>query len=345
MKKMNKKLPAMALALALILLAGCGGAEFENYTSLSPKPKAPEPVAAETDVLPDVGFEIDTVWYSAGFGEDGRAVLFLGEPGEETIDAALFIAQHCYDDGNYRMLTLDNTTTAVRNGDGWRFDYWGVSVLLTADGDMLSASYEIDESIPEPLTSEEFWIDENGNAVRRWTRYADFTFLSYYPSGFMPVQKSEAGLVWCSMPMFICEIESPLPRIGYIADITAILGDENLEIEGDYFRIDNEDISVSGFISADGRRYNDLSLSSSDPEFAPKIRGITIGCSFLDAVLRFPMYPERFYTSNMRYGCYMHGDDLSYIVGNGMTLCNGYYMNIRADKNGIVDYISVFPIT
>ena len=228
--------------------------------------------------------------------------------------------------------------------DGWRFDYWGVSVLLTPDGDMLSASYEIDESIPEPLTSEEFWIDENGNAVRRWTRYADFTYLSYYPSGFMPVQKSEAGLVWCSMPMFICEIESPLPRSGYIADITAILGDENFEIEGDYFRIDNGDISVSGF-SSDGSRYNDLSLSSSDPEFAPKIRGITIGCSFMDAVLRFPIYPERFYPSNMRYGYYMHGDDLSYIVGNGMTLCNGYYMNIRADKNGIVDYISVFPIT
>ena len=65
----------------------------------------------------------------------------------------------------------------------------------------------------------------------------------------------------------------------------------------------------------------------------------------MDAVLRFPIYPERFYPSNMRYGYYMHGDDLSYIVGNGMTLCNGYYMNIRADKNGIVDYISVFPIT
>ena len=334
---MLKKL-AFSLALLLILTA-CGGAAASPSATPSP-----EPVAAGMDVLPDVGFEVDTVWYSAGFGEDGRAVLFLGEPGEETMDAALFIAQHCYDDGNYRMQALNKTATAQRDGDGWRFGYWGVSVLLTPDGDMLSASYEIDESIPDPLTSEKFWIDENGNAVRRWTRYADYTYLSYYPSGFMPVQDSEIGLVWCSMPMFSCEIESPLPRSGYIDDVTAILGDENFEIEGDYFRIDNGDISVSGF-SSDGSRYNDLSLSSSDPEFAPKIRGITIGCSFMDAVLRFPIYPERFYPSNMRYGYYMHGDDLSYIVGNGMLLCNGYYMNISADENGIVDYISVFPIT
>ena len=402
MKKMNKKLPAMALALALTLLAGCGGnaaaatpvttPEVSAEESLTPAPTpaatpaptptptpkpTPEPtpnpdriyrdeddpvvpVAAGPVELPDVGFEVASMWYSGGFGDGGRAFLFLGEPQGETMEVALYMCQYYYEMSAGRLLrhfeTWSERCTASPDGDGWRFELDGFSVYVEVNGAELTVLYANPDGDPNLMSD-----TSNGptrHDVYNWGS-EDFSVEFIYPDRFGYVSPETAPLVWCAMPMFGEEIVRPLPERGYIADLTAKFGEENLEIDelNGQFSIDNGITRVYGYLSEiDSSKYYELSVTTIDPAYAPKLRGITIGCSYLDILSRFTANPPPDLSSTHIYGGsdmvdssgaihvdsslpygYANAEEISFFDG-GSGFCICFYL----DENGLVESTRCF---
>ncbi len=312
------------------------------------------PVAAGPVELPDVGFEAASMWYADGFGDGGRAFLFLGEPQGETMDVALYMCQYYYEMSAGRELrhfeTWSERCTASPDGDGWRFELDGFSVYVEPNGADLTIYYSNPEGDPNLMP-------ETPNGPTRVCRFewfnADFTDEFIYPDRFGYVSPETAPTVWRAMPMFGEEIERPIPESGYIADLTAMFGEENLEIDelNGWFSIDNGITRVYGYLSEiDSSKYYELSVTTIDPEYAPKLRGITIGCSYLDVISRFvPDIPD-----SSEYRWYMYGapdmisshgdvefynDEYEVLIHDGYT---GATMVYYIDENGLVDCVRCF---
>ena len=395
MKKMNKKLPAMALALALILLAGCGGnsatatplttpaVSAEESLTPAPTPAAtpaptptptpkptPEPtpnpdriyrdeddpvvpVAAGPVELPDVGFEAASMWYADGFGDGGRAFLFLGEPQGETMDVALYMCQYYYEPiDSYEMRhfeTWSERCTASQDGDGWRFELDGFSVYVEINGADLTIYYSNPDGDPE-------LIPDTPNGPTRHDVYnwgsEDFSVEFIYPDRFGYVSPETSALVWCAMPMFGEEIEYAIPMIGLFDDLTARFGEENLTPD-DYFdyRLEFENTSLAVYTHGDGEeRYTIACMQTDDPRYAPTVRGITIGFSYIDALSRFTANPTLNRSETVIYG----GSDMvdSYglisFYSNELSFGDGhtgerieYYFN----EEGLITSVAYFSVS
>ena len=400
---MKRSILSALLALALILLAGCGGnaatatpvttpeASAEESLTPTPTPAAtpaptptptpiptPEstpnpdriyrdeddpvvPVAAGPVELPDVGFEAASMWYASGFGDGGRAFLFLGEPQGETMDVALYMCQYYYEPiDSYEMRhfeTWSERCTASPDGDGWRFELDGFSVYVEPNGADLTIYYSNPEGGPNLMP-------ETPNGPTRVCRFewfnADFTDEFIYPDRFGYVSPETAPLVWCAMPMFDEEIEYAISESGALADLIAEFGEENININeyGD-IRIDVPGTHVYAYFSEDDSGqalYSQLVINTTDPKYALTLRGITIGCSYLDILSRFTANPPPNLSSTHIYGGsdmvdssgaihvdsslpygYANAEEISFFDG-GSGFCICFYL----DENGLVESTRCF---
>ena len=335
------KKSALLLAL-LLLLTACG--EAAASPSVEPSPEA-EPVAAGMDVLPDVGFEIASMWYSGGFGDGGRAVLFLGDPENDSLSAALFVCQYYYEpmgSGYYYtcMHTDSPTLSAARNGDGWRFELDGFSVYFEPDDELIYLEYSNPAGNPELLTGEQ---------PARLYSPGDYTVELEYPLSFAYVPNQFTQQIWCAMPMFKQEIDAKIPVSGLISDLRAEFGEDSvvLDEQSDTFAIDLDDTQLYGYYSADGEKYYELSIITSNPRYAPAVRGVTIGTP-LEAVLsRFMFEPRVFSNTNslLLYGEYDSHADFGILrpdENRVMYCCGSHCVQFNFDENSVVESVRYF---
>ena len=392
---MKRSILSVLLALALIVLAGCGGnaaaptpvttPEVSAEESLTPAPTpaatpastptptpkpTPEPtpnpdriyrdednpvvpVAAGPVELPDVGFEAASMWYADGFGDGGRAFLFLGEPQEETMDIALYMCQYYYEMSAGRLLrhfeTWSERCTASQDGDGWRFELDGFSVYVETDVAELTIYYS------NPDGDLNLMPDTPSGPTRvrtfNWGG-GEFTAELFYPDRFGYVSPETSVLVWYAMPMFDEEIEYAIPMTGIFDDLTARFGEENLT-PNDYFdyRLEFENISLAVYTHGDSEeRYTIACMQTDDPRYAPTVRGITIGCSYIDALARFTANPTLNRSETVIYG----GSDMvdSYglisFYSNELSFGDGhtgerieYYFN----EEGLITSVAYFSVS
>ena len=353
---MKRSILSILLALALILLAACGEAAAtpEPVESVSPEhEEIIEPVAAGPVELPDVGFEVASMWYASGFGDGGRAFLFLGEPQGETMDVALYMCQYYYEMSAGRELrhfeTWSERCTASPDGDGWRFELDGFSVYVETDGAELTVLYSNPDGDPNLMSD-----TPNGPTRVRTFNWGggEFTAELFYPDCFGYVSPETAPLVWCAMPMFGEEIEYAIPMTGIFDDLTARFGEENLTPD-DYFdyRLEFENTSLAVYTHGDGEeRYTIACMQTDDPRYAPTVRGITIGCSYIDALSRFTANPTLNRSETVIYG----GSDMvdSYglisFYSNELSFGDGhtgerieYYFN----EEGLITSVAYFSVS
>ena len=400
---MKRSILSALLALALILLAGCGGnaavptpvttPETSAVESPAPAPTpaatpaptptptpipTPEstpnpdriyrdeddpvvPVAAGPVELPDVGFEAASMWYASGFGDGGRAFLFLGEPQGETMEVALYMCQYYYEPmDSYEMChfeTWSERCTASPDGDGWRFELDGFSVYVEPDVAELTIYYSNPDGDPNLMPD-----TPNGPTRVRTFNWGggDFTAELFYPDRFGYVSPETSALVWCAMPMFGEEIEYAIPESGALADLIAEFGEENININeyGD-IRIDVPGTHVYAYFSEDDSGqalYSQLVINTTDPKYALTLRGITIGCSYLDILSRFTANPPPDLSSTHIYGGsdmvdssgaihvdsslpygYANAEEISFFDG-GKGFCICFYL----DENGLVESTRCF---
>ena len=392
---MKRSILSALLALALILLAGCGGnaatatpvttpeASAEESLTPTPTPAAtpaptptptpiptPEstpnpdriyrdeddpvvPVAAGPVELPDVGFEAASMWYASGFGDGGRAFLFLGEPQGETMDVALYMCQYYYEPmDSYEMChfeTWSERCTASPDGDGWRFELDGFSVYVEPDVAELTIYYSNPDGDPNLMPD-----TPNGPTRVRTFNWGggDFTAELFYPDRFGYVSPETSALVWCAMPMFAEEIEYAIPMTGIFDDLTARFGEENLT-PNDYFdyRLEFENTSLAVYTHGDSEeRYTIACMQTDDPRYAPTVRGTTIGCSYIDALSRFTANPTLNRSETVIYG----GSDMvdSYglisFYSNELSFGDGhtgerieYYFN----EEGLITSVAYFSVS
>ena len=400
---MKRSILSVLLALALIVLAGCGGnaaaptpvttPEVSAEESLTPAPTpaatpastptptpkpTPEPtpnpdriyrdednpvvpVAAGPVELPDVGFEAASMWYADGFGDGGRAFLFLGEPQEETMDIALYMCQYYYEMSAGRLLrhfeTWSERCTASQDGDGWRFELDGFSVYVETDVAELTIYYS------NPDGDLNLMPDTPSGPTRvrtfNWGG-GEFTAELFYPDRFGYVSPETSVLVWYAMPMFDEEIEYAIPESGALADLIAEFGEENININeyGD-IRIDVPGTQVYAYFSEDDSGqalYSQLVINTTDSKYALTLRGITIGCSYLDILSRFTANPPPDLSSTHIYGGsdmvdssgaihvdsslpygYANAEEISFFDG-GSGFCICFYL----DENGLVESTRCF---
>ena len=319
------------------------------------------PVAAGPVELPDVGFEAASMWYSGGFGDGGRAFLFLGEPQEETMDIALYMCQYYYEMSAGRLLrhfeTWSERCTASPDGDGWRFELDGFSVYVEPNGAELTVLYSNPDGDPELMP-------DTPNGPTRHDVYnlgsEDFSVEFFYPDRFGYVSPETSPLVWCAMPMFDEEIEYAISESGALADLIAEFGEENININeyGD-IRIDVPGTQVYAYFSEDDSGqalYSQLVINTTDPKYALTLRGITIGCSYLDILSRFTANPPPDLSSTHIYGGsdmvdsrgaihvdsslpygYANAEEISFFDG-GKGFCICFYL----DENGLVESTRCF---
>ena len=392
---MKRSILSVLLALALTLLAGCGGnaatatpvttpeASAVESPAPAPTPAAtpaptliptpkptPEPtpnpdriyrdeddpvvpVAAGPVELPDVGFEVASMWYASGFGDGGRAFLFLGEPQGETMDVALYMGQYYYEyTYGYPMRHTDTqsqTFSAIPDGDGWRFELDGFSVYVEPNGADLTIYYSNPEGDPNLMSD-----TSNGPTRVRTFNWGggEFTAELFYPDRFGYVSPETSVLVWYAMPMFDEEIEYAIPMTGIFDDLTARFGEENLT-PNDYFdyRLEFENISLAVYTHGDSEeRYTIACMQTDDPRYAPTVRGITIGCSYIDALARFTANPTLNRSETVIYG----GSDMvdSYglisFYSNELSFGDGhtgerieYYFN----EEGLITSVAYFSVS
>ena len=394
---MKRSILSVLLALALIVLAGCGGnaaaptpvttPEVSAEESLTPAPTpaatpaptliptpkptpTPEPtpnpdriyrdeddpvvpVAAGPVELPDVGFEAASMWYADGFGDGGRAFLFLGEPQEETMEVALYMCQYYYEMSAGRLLrhfeTWSERCTASQDGDGWRFELDGFSVYVETDVAELTIYYS------NPDGDLNLMPDTPSGPTRvrtfNWGG-GEFTAELFYPDRFGYVSPETSALVWCAMPMFAEEIEYAIPMTGIFDDLTARFGEENLTPD-DYFdyMLEFENTSLAVYTHGDSEeRYTIACMQTDDPRYAPTVRGITIGCSYIDALSRFTANPTLNRSETVIYG----GSDMvdSYglisFYSNELSFGDGhtgerieYYFN----EEGLITSVAYFSVS
>ena len=347
------KLKLIALAL-LLILAACGeaAASPEPVESATPEhEEIIEPVAAGPVELPDVGFEAASMWYADGFGDGGRAVLFLGEPSDGTMDMALYMSQRYYTRHTEDISTSNTdapsySLSAASEGDGWRFELDGFSVYLEADDAELTLLYS------NPTGNPDLTPDGEGGPTRLyeygWYR-KHFNAELYYPTRFSRLSSDDAPTVWWDMPMYAGEIATVLPLSGKISDLTDLFGEENFEVDSENFTfyIDVDGLSLFGYLrESDPDTYFDLSTTATKAEYAPVFRGITIGCSYLDLLSRSMLdtsseQNESYLYGNNTWGSFafldlMYGNMTYYDAGTNMTL--RYFF----DDDGIIDCIRFF---
>ena len=345
---MKRSILSILLALALILLAACGEAAAtpEPVESVSPEhEEIIEPVAAGPVELPDVGFEIASMWYSGGFGDGGRAVLFLGEPENDLLSAALFMCQYYYEpmgNGYYYtcMYTDSPTLSAARDGDGWRFELDGFSVYFEPDGELIYLEYSNQAGNPKLLTGEQ---------PARLYSPGDYTVELEYPLSFAYVPDQFTRQVWCAMPMFKQEIDAKIPVSGLISDLKAEFGEDSvvLDEQSDMFTIDLDDTQLYGYYSADGEKYYELSIITSDPRYAPAVRGVTIGTPLEDVLSRFMFEPRVFSNTNslLLYGEYDSHADFGILRAdeNHVMYCfSSHCVQFNLDENSVVESVRYF---
>ena len=279
--------------------------------------------------------------------------MFLGEPQEETMEVALYMCQYYYEMSAGRLLrhfeTWSERCTAAPDGDGWRFELDGFSVYVEPNGADLTIYYSNPEGDPN-------LIPDTSNGPTRVRTFnwggGEFTAELFYPDRFGYVSPETAPLVWCAMPMFAEEIEYAIPMTGIFDDLTARFGEENLTPD-DYFdyMLEFENTSLAVYTHGDSEeRYTIACMQTDDPRYAPTVRGITIGCSYIDALARFTANPTLNRSETVIYG----GSDMvdSYglisFYSNELSFGDGhtgerieYYFN----EEGLITSVAYFSVS
>ena len=304
-----------------------------------------EPVLPGPVELPDVGFEVASMWYASGFGDGGRAFLFLGEPQGETMDVALYMCQYYYEyTYGYPMRHTDTqsqTFSAIPDSDGWRFELDGFSVYVEVNGADLTIYYSNPDGDPNLMSD-----TSNGPTRVRTFNWGggEFTAELFYPDRFGYVSPETAPTVWCTMPMFAEEIVRPIPERGALEDLYTEFGEENIVMgEYDLINIDVPGTHAYAYLSDNGHGYIDLSIQTVDPKYAPTLRGLTIGSRYIDVLARFISNPpNESEITRVIYGGSDMPDSRGSIAADWINFFDGVAgagISCYLDENGLIESI------
>ena len=307
-----------------------------------------EPVLPGTFELPDVGFEVASMWYADSFGDGGRAFMFLGVPGESSLDITILMSQYYYErrfDGYNRRHTDIRTyeLSASRDGEGWGFRLDDFTVYLEVDGTELTIVYS------NPYNRSDVITDAEGGPLHHHSfDWGGGSFIAslVYPDSFGYVSPEIAPLLWCTMPMLRGEIEFAIPQMGEFDELVALFEDCEPEVYTDsgWFILDAGDTFIFGSGGKPHRDYTIYSMTTSNPEYAPVLRGLTIGSRYIDILSRFSSNPPN------------EGDILRVIYGSddapdsfggfsedivSFYDCESFHgISYLLDENGLIDGVS-----
>ena len=269
------------------------------------------------------------------------------------MEVAVYMCQYYYEHTyGFPMRHTDTqsqTFSAIPDGEGWSFEFDGFSVYVEPNGAELTIYYS------NPDGDLNLMPDTPSGPTRvrtfNWGG-GEFTAELFYPDRFGYVSPETSALVWCAMPMFAEEIEYAIPMTGIFDDLTARFGEENLT-PNDYFdyRLEFENTSLAVYTHGDSEeRYTIACMQTDDPRYAPTVRGITIGCSYIDALSRFTANPTLNRSETVIYG----GSDMvdSYglisFYSNELSFGDGhtgerieYYFN----EEGLITSVAYFSVS
>lgn len=278
-----KRYFAATLALILCLLTACGAPAAEPSPSAEPyvepviEPYSYLPSSSATDLsvdesgrpkyLPPMDFTPTSVWCAEPFGSDGTAVLFMGEPRDGARPFKLYFSFYSDRFGDFAKtwnLQLYAFASELEQG---RFEYvrdegnadpemqyiGRIEAGMEISGNRLTIDYET-VSMYDMTRN---YLDATSASPRVVLERNDTGFIRYLylPSEFTRMDDRRIASVMYQMPVYYEEL-SLSPNSGE----TAALYDER------------------------GERY-----TSSDPEYAPKLRGLGIGSSLDDILERIPV--------------------------------------------------------
>ena len=247
----------MLTALLLLLFSACG-IPSDMPTPTSEQGHALiEPGVAEA-YFPDLPFEIESVWCAMSYGQRGEAVLFMGEVDGDTIPVCVF-TKYEYDMTPNKITVLearalygnlDSVTQTFIITEGTPAAQT-VSGKYTMQGETLLLAYT--EAIAAHEDGVVFKL-ENSNPRIVVDSSESSGHTQYLPIEFRRISSDDAETAMYDLPASQNEI-SACPNEGDTAFLYS---------EADYYYL------------------------STSEKYAPKLRGLTIGDSIYDIIVRFP---------------------------------------------------------
>ncbi len=318
----------------MLLLSSCGTPPTEPTQSPTPEaapspPAATEEIAIETqrpairtvsledlpNYIPELGFELESVWRAEAFGFNGAGLLYMGREEDGERRARLYFYDFPQKTGVLSAFSLE----LLLRSDGEKYDFClsqeydalssyfsRFSGTAEEDGEKLQMSYSDIAIDLEPEERLEIFIREKGTYYISpyedpsqylpgdGTQYSLENRMRYLPLEFVRLSEEEANKAMYDMPLFRDEISLPIARTSTANGIRRVFGDVEIsfgEINLSYYYVDMPSFHMYGHYWIDdtgtGNYTLDGAISSGD-DFPVTARGIKIGQSLYEVAARFP---------------------------------------------------------
>ena len=267
----RKALPILALALALTFLAACGtdtpvslatpGASPEQTAQPTPEPSpssTPEIQGVPVEFhLPDPGFEADSYWLAEPYGDEGQALMLTATDEDGVTQLKCWYDVHNIEQSGGREdrnLVCNSYSAADYTGGNFAvLEDSSASASVSIGGDTLSVTYSgLAETDPE------------------------------LPTSFRRVSEDEALDALRDMP-YNDEVKLAVETVMSREDFEALPGLEKLDDETYKYNGMVLGVGAESFSSV---RIN--SVTGTDIDTAPDVRGVKIGSSARDLLACFP---------------------------------------------------------
>ena len=316
-----KRFAVFVLAAALLLVSACGTAATDGgskpppYGDASPTPPpsaTAAPIVYEPVELPDhyppLGFQVDSVWQSAPFGDRGAAVLYMGTAADGATPMKLYLYQYYeFAPGDKRVRLGDASLSAVTGDEGFRFRFDGGA----SDDRVIAALGEASGS-----------MDPDGE--RLVISYAQPAYEGFaLPVEFKRLTAAEAGKAMYAMPLYEDELLSALPATVTPEELHALFGDpEETKRRGESpelieLRCPDVSLTVEEWADESGNlNYHIWWYDTAAKEQPLIVRGIDVGDDCSKVLASFPGWSESLCDamSRTKDGCVeAYGVDMAWV--------------------------------
>ena len=298
--------------------------------------------------------ETRNVYLAEGFGREGYALLLTGEAVDgEILGFRLYCSQlwdECSGQGD-----VQNAVEATFISGGGRLT-GGVCEFRASYGSAtLTGRLSLTDGAAE-ISYASLVTGQDGASLS--CEDGEFEYSLTLPTRFTQRGTGELTALWQELPYFSNETVQPVPLRTTQAELEGILG---LPVEtlgdGNYWTNTYAGLTLSGWTAVTGDRLYVGSITSSDPERLPSVRGITLGMSADEVLARFPSrvgsyaelvaayeaYEVVFYGSQSAfyggYGCFRHSGDYEPGEAYLQVYQGGEFVRFYLDKAGLVTTI------